>query len=107
MSRTWSRGSTRGWRRLRARILLRDEYRCRAHADGWCDAAPGEHTCAGDGSPATARTADGEPMTAHHTRGRSVTGDDPRYLVASCAACNLHIGEPGRHDPQPRPVSRW
>ena len=103
MSRTWAKGSTRAWRRLRAFILTRDGYRCRAHADGWCDKAPGEHTC-------TERAELRGPHRghAHHTLGKAVTGDDPRYIVAACQACNLHIGDPTKQaDPQPKPRTRW
>ena len=108
MSKSWEHGSTRHWReRVRAPVLLRDGFRCRAHADGWCAMVPGEHECAGDGSPGTGRTRDGRPMTAHHTLGRAVTGDDIRHLVASCAVCNGFIGQPQRHNPQPKRVSRW
>lgn len=99
VSRDWAKGSTRRWRQVRALVLARDGYRCRAHADGWCDLAPGEHACEGDGM----RTV----RHAHHTRGRAVTGDDPRHIIAACATCNLHIGQPGRHTPEPRRVSRW
>ncbi len=35
----------------------------------------------------------GRADTVHHKLG-AVSGDDPRYLEATCAACNLHIGEP-------------
>lgn len=48
--------------------------------------------------------------TVHHTLGRAVTGDDPRYLQAVCKACNLKVGEPGRHEraaPRHKRVSRW
>ena len=95
MSRSWSRGSTRRWRTLRARVLFRDGYRCRAHADGWCALVPGQHTCTRVGTH------------AHHTKGRSITGDDERYIVASCEACNLHIGDPSKRSPEPKQVSRW
>jgi hypothetical protein len=44
----------------------------------------------------------------HHTRGRSVTGDDPKYLVASCKQCNLRVGDPTRHTPaRPQRWSSW
>jgi len=62
--------------------------------------------------------------TAHHTKGRNVTGDDPRHIVAICVECNLHIGDPMQHpadcaacahiewaprriDPAPRPLTKW
>jgi hypothetical protein len=46
---------------------------------------------------------------AHHTLGRSRTGDDPRHIVGACQVCNLKIGEPvpGRGDPVCVPVSSW
>jgi hypothetical protein len=48
----------------------------------------------------------GQATCAHHVLGRAVTGDDPSYLVAACAACNLHVGEP-KTSPAPRRVSSW
>ena len=103
MSRTWAKGSTRAWRRLRAYVLARDGYRCRAHADGWCAKVPGQHTCTG-----IAALAGPDAGHAHHTRGKAVTGDDPRYIVAACQACNLHIGDPTQHsDPPNKAVTRW
>jgi hypothetical protein len=46
---------------------------------------------------------------AHHTRGRAVTGDDPRHIVGACEACNLKIGEPdvGATDPVCVPITNW
>lgn len=36
------------------------------------------------------------------------TGDDPTYLVAACAPCNLAIGDPTQQpDPQPRRMTQW
>lgn len=90
MSSAWKGGSTRRWRRIRAGVLaanMRENGgRCGVAIVGVCT---GEATC------------------VHHTLGRAVTGDDPRYLVASCKACNLHIGEPARHAPQPKRVTEW
>lgn len=103
MSASWASGSTRAYRRVRAVVLARDGYRCRAHADGWCARAPGTHTCTG-----RAELTGPDAGHAHHTHGRAVTGDDPRYMVASCAACNLHIGDPTKHsDPPNKAVTRW
>jgi hypothetical protein len=86
VSQTWAKGSTRAWRRTRAVVLLRDGYRCRLQL-GVCT---GVATC------------------VHHTLGRAVTGDHLAFLVASCAPCNLHIGDPQRHaDPPNQPVTRW
>lgn len=97
MSGAWAKGSTRAWRTIRAQVLLRDHGKgCRAHHDGWCAQAPGQHHCTDSQD------------TAHHTRGRAVTGDDPRYLVAACTPCNLHIGDPTKHtDPPGRSTTRW
>lgn len=86
MSHSWRSGSTRRWRRIRTEILARDQYRCQVKIEGICTIRA---TC------------------VHHTLGRSITGDDPRYLVAACDPCNLHIGDPTRHDPQPTPRTQW
>lgn len=85
MSQSWANGSTRRWRRIRAAVLHRDAsagWVCRAHEEGWCARKPGQHTCT--------RT----PNDGHHTQGRALTGDNPDFIVASCHACNLHIGDP-------------
>jgi 5-methylcytosine-specific restriction endonuclease McrA len=103
MSRAWAGGSTRQWRRTRAAVLARDGYQCRAHQDGWCARAPGQHTCT---EIAALRGPDAGHV--HHTHGRNVTGDDPRYLVAACANCNRHIGDPTQHeDPPNKAVTKW
>lgn len=45
---------------------------------------------------------------AHHTRGRGVTGDDPRFIVGACETCNLWIGDPTvTGDPPAVAVTRW
>jgi hypothetical protein len=67
-------------------VLDRDGHECKMRIPGICT---------------------GEATHVHHTQGRAVTGDDPRHLVAACAACNLHIGDPRKHNPQPRRVSKW
>lgn len=79
MSKNWASGSTTAWRRVRAEVLDRDARTCQLRLDG-CTAMADQ---------------------VHHVHGRSVTGDDPQYLVASCRHCNLAIGDPTR-----RPVSR-
>lgn len=83
MSKAWAKGSTKRWRRIRAYVLARDGGLCRVRLVGVCvDLAD----------------------CVHHTRGRAVTGDDPRYLVAACTPCNLKIGDPSRkRDPEPKP----
>lgn len=86
MSKAWSKGSTRAWRTTRALVLARDGYRCQLRLDVCTRVA----TC------------------AHHTLGRPVTGDDPRYVVAACAPCNLKIGDPQRcADPPNEGITRW
>lgn len=101
MSRAWQAGSTREWRRIRKEVLERDRargWKCRAHQDGWCRRGH-----------ATAHTCEGHMAQVHHVRGRAVTGDDPRYLVGSCPACNLAVGDPlaGGGDPACVPVTVW
>lgn len=90
MSKAWAKGSTPAWRRIRKRILdenLRtNQGRCTLQLEDVCT---------------------GQANTAHHVLGRAVTGDDPRYLVAACMACNLKVGEPKRSSPPHRRVSRW
>ena len=90
MSKAWAKGSTPAWRRLRARILrdnqTENQGRCQVAIDGVCT---------------------GQADTVHHTQGRAITGDDPRYLVAACTACNLKIGEPKRNSPAHKRVSKW
>lgn len=85
MSKTWAKGSTRAWRRLRATVLARDNYRCRLQLDGCTTQA----------------------THVHHTLGRAVSGDDPRYLEAACESCNLKVGDPTKHEPTPTYISRW
>ena len=86
MSEGWAGGSTRAWRRTRAAVLARDGYRCRLKLD----------VCVGVATH------------AHHTRGKAY-GDDPRFLVAACAPCNLKTGDPTRAkgDPPCSPVTQW
>lgn len=104
MSRTWSRGSTRRWRGIRAYVLTRDQFLCRAHPEGWCAKAnrSTQHTCT-----VRAEMTGEHAGHAHHTRGKRF-GDDPAYIVAACAACNLYIGDPEKGpDPRPEPRTRW
>ncbi len=100
----WTKGSTRRWRLIRAYVLSRDGYRCRAHADGWCARSSDRaHTCTG-----RAELSGPHAGHAHHTKGRAKTGDNPDHIVAACAACNLHIGDPTvQPDPEPAPRTRW
>ena len=75
-------------------------FGCRAHEDQTlrlCEAAGvGPHVC-------THR-----PEAAHHYLGRKITGDDQRYIVSSCNACNLAIGDPSaRTDPPGKGYTQW
>lgn len=89
MSRAWSKGSTRAWRLLRARVLADNM----AKQGGVCQAG-------------VAGVCTGRAEQVHHTLGKQ-HGDDPRYLKAVCKACNLHIGNPSTYNPQPRRVTKW
>jgi hypothetical protein len=82
-SQWWKGGSTRAWRKVRLAVLNRDQWRCQLQIPGIC----------------TTRA-----THVHHVRGKQ-HGDDPAYLLSSCQACNLHIGDPERMeaDPDPRP----
>ncbi len=86
MSRSWAKGSTTRWRRVRAEVLVRDRGRCRLRIEGVCTGAA---TC------------------VHHVAGRDATGDDPAYLVASCQPCNLTTGDPTNRDPPHRAMTTW
>lgn len=46
-------------------------------------------------------------LQAHHVLGRRVTGDEDRYIITACRACNLGMGDPSAADPAPRPTTRW
>lgn len=86
MSRGWSGGSTRAWRKIRARVLARDQRSCRLRLPG-CTATATQ---------------------VHHTHGVKATGHDERYLVAVCQPCNLRVGDPTRApDPPPARNTRW
>lgn len=90
MSAGWGGGSTRKWRRIRAEVLEENRRtnggRCRVGVEGVCT---------------------GEATQVHHTLGIRVTGDDRRYLIATCAACNRHIGDPLRNRVEHKRISKW
>lgn len=94
MSKSWAKGSTTRWRKLREAVLNRDNWTCQR-----C----GKHL-----NPKLPRTHP-DSATVHHKLGRAITGDeDDRYLEAACRACNLEIGDPTKGpDPAPKPVTRW
>lgn len=85
MSKGWGGGSTWAWRRKRERVLKRDNYRCQLKIEGVCI---------------------GKATHVHHVKGKAM-GDDERWLVAACAPCNLHVGDPTKHDPEPRQWTGW
>lgn len=68
----WPNGSTRAWRKVREQVLKRDGRVCQLRLDGCTYRA----------------------TAVHHTAGRQVTGDNPRYLVAACQPCNTKVGDP-------------
>lgn len=76
MSQAWKGGSTRQWRKLRAVVLLRDQYKCKLQIPNVCT---------------------GTATHVHHIHG---TGQGiivpPDQLQASCRDCNLHLGDPGK-----------
>jgi 5-methylcytosine-specific restriction endonuclease McrA len=77
-------GSTRGWRRVRSKVLERDGYRCRLQLPGCTVIARHvHHTTTWVGRPEDV---------------------DPGTLQASCASCNLKRGDRPQ-DPEPRPWS--
>ena len=87
MSTAWrQRTNYRRYRRMRLVILANAGHRCQVQLPGVCTV---------------------DATVVHHTRGKGVTGDDPRFMVASCAECNGKIGEPATHAPQPRRVTKW
>jgi 5-methylcytosine-specific restriction endonuclease McrA len=92
---SWAKRSYRPWQRVRVYVLARDGELCQVQGPRCLGRAP---IRASGGIPA------GE---AHHVQGRSVTGDDPEHMVAACRACNQHIGDPTKHDPDPEPRTQW
>lgn len=97
VSRNWGGGSTTAWRALRLDILARDGFECQIRIPGEWTTRKGE-----------VRKCLGTATQVHHTLGRGVTGDDSRYLIASCAPCNLAIGDPAkRSEPEPLPWDEW
>lgn len=84
------RGSSRLEQKIRLQVLSRDGWVCRL--------------C---GLPIDPSLKNPHPMSAqvHHTR--ADTGYDARYLVASHRKCNIEVGEPDKHDPQPMGATRW
>lgn len=86
MSAGWKGGSTRAWRQLRAARLAMDRGQCQLRL---------------------ARCT-GVATTVHHLdgvkRGLIVPLD---RLVAACAWCNGHVGDPDKHNPKPIKWTVW
>lgn len=81
----WTSGSTRTWRRTRARILLRDGGVCQIRGPR----CTGRATC------------------VHHILGRGVS-EAEADLQAACRRCNDDLGDPtALADPQPTPRTNW
>ena len=78
----WPNGSTAAWRRTRARVLERDGNVCQLQIPEVCV---------------------GTATHVHNTQDRDEVGDDPRFLVAACAPCNIRVGDPTVADPDPLP----
>lgn len=74
MSKGWAGGSTRAYRKLRAFVLLRDNYQCQLNIDGVC-------LSVGD--------------QLHHLDGVNAGKVcPPDRAVAACGPCNTHVGDP-------------
>ena len=71
MSKAWAGGSTRAWRRIRARRLAMDGRRCQLRIPGCTTIA----------------------TEVHHTLGKS-NSDDITHLVSACHNCNVKVGDP-------------
>lgn len=108
MSASWAAGSTAEWRRVRAAVIVRDGRRCRMadlaagtlyrHLRIYRHLATPSPSCTGGAA---------ELLQVHHVLGRAATGDDPRFLVAACRACNLATGDPAATDPPHRAMTDW
>lgn len=108
MSTTWQGGSTRRWRGIRAGVLAANAQPIGkgGWVYGWGNPVwhKGNHGRCRLGIVGVCK---GKATHVHHTLGRALTGDDPRYLLASCEPCNLHVGNPQTRKPKPRRVTRW
>jgi hypothetical protein len=106
MSAGWKNGSSTAWRKLRQEVLDENARtnagRCTLAYEGtWAVLNPRTRK-------AEVRRCAGVANTVHHTLGKAVTGDDRRYLMATCGPCNRKAGEPARQpDPPVRPVTTW
>ena len=88
MSKGWAGGSTRAWRKYRARILDRDHQICQLKLDG-CKTWANE---------------------VHHLDGRNagLMPADTTRCVAACQPCNGRAGDPTTTSPPPNPpATNW
>lgn len=88
MSNSWAGGSTRAWRKYRARILNRDNHTCQLQLDG-CK---------------------GRATEAHHLDGRraGLMPTNTNRVIAACQPCNNRVGDPTTTTPPPNPpTTRW
>lgn len=89
MSKAWAGGSTRAYRQIRERVLLRNAV----ENAGRCTL--GHLGCTGVATQ------------AHHLDGKA-NGDDERRMVATCSHCNQVEGDPTkRGDPACWPATKW
>lgn len=88
-SRAWRGANNWAWSKVRAVVLnenlMTNEGRCTLRLEG-----------------CTTRAEE-----VHHILGRAMTGDDPRYLTATCRSCNIKVGNPSSISPPHRSVSSW
>lgn len=89
MSKAWESGTDASWKRVRPAVLKHNREFQRGQCQVRSSVCTGKATC------------------VHHTQPRHLVGDDPKYLLASCAECNQHVGDPSRHDPDPQPRTKW
>jgi 5-methylcytosine-specific restriction endonuclease McrA len=91
MSKAWGQVNTRQWRKIRAAVLLANSRlnggRCRLNVGRGCPrhGRPCPGVCTGTAN------------VVHHVRGKAVTGDDQAWLMATCAKCNGHVGDPSKY----------
>jgi hypothetical protein len=87
--RNWQGGSERQWRYVRAGVLAANK----AERGGVCAlmlaGCTGLATC------------------VHHVAGKDVTGNDSKWLVASCTHCNTTAGDPRRTAVGHKVVTEW
>jgi hypothetical protein len=98
MSKSWKQGSSREWRKLRAQTLNENQQT----NQGRCQLNVGRH-CPRHNRPCP-NICTTKAQHVHHVHGKA-NGD--KNLIASCAACNLHVGNPTAGDPAPTLRRQW